>query len=177
MEAETGGEFGVTGLRGGGLPGGLGVELHAWLRSLEPPLYPFAQMLSRKWLWGWGGRRAEEAVGAAGPLRPWEPTCLSVRPHCPLPTVPPWSTPSACTCGTLGCGPRAGTRSPGGISFGKRCFPERPNRALSSPEKAFPPPPQETSTPLRFEPSVDIGPEMPSPVLPPSPDDREPAVR
>lgn len=56
MEAEAGREFGVTGLKGGGLPGGLGVELHARLHSLEPPLSPFAQMLSRRWLWGWGGR-------------------------------------------------------------------------------------------------------------------------
>lgn len=176
METEARREFGVTGLRRGGLPGGLSVELHAWLRCPKPPLSPFAQMLSRRWLWGWGGRRVEGSCGG-GRVPASLGACVSVRPHCPLPAVLPWSTPSACTCGTLGCGPRVGTRSPGGISFGKRCFPECPNLALSSPEKAFPPPPQETSTPLRFEPSVDIGPEMPSPFSPPSPDDREPAVR
>lgn len=48
-----------TGAGGEGLAGGLGVELHAWLRSLEPPLSPFAQMLSKKWLWGGGVKWVE----------------------------------------------------------------------------------------------------------------------
>lgn len=84
---------------------------------------------------GVGSEHGGETLGIAVSL--WPRACARAcpcgRPHHPLPTVPLLSTPSACTCATSGCGPRAGTRSQGGISSEKRCFPECPHLALSSP--------------------------------------------
>lgn len=70
---------------------------------------------------GWDAVREGKAVGRGVHI-------------CLLLTVPPWSTPSACTCVTSACGRRVGTKSQGGISSEKRCFPEYPNLVLSSPE-------------------------------------------
>lgn len=107
----------------------------AWALPANPacPLdpLPFPQPLSGKW-WGWGGKGTwGEAVGQQ---------CVRPRTLTVPSPVPLWSTPSACTCATLGCGPRVGTRSRGGISSEKRCFPECPSLALSFPKTPGKPP-------------------------------------
>lgn len=93
---------------------GVWVPPRLWCCPLEPS--PPPEMCSRKWC----------GVGVGGELRGSGCGERSVQvnlwgPYRPLPTVPLWSTPSACTCATSGCGPRAGTRSRGGISSEKRC--------------------------------------------------------
>ena len=173
---EGSGEFGVMGPReGGGLPGGLGVELHAWPCSLEPPLSPFAQMPSRKCCgagvesWRRGSCRGSGVPASLG-------ACASVRAPSPSPplTVPspqrrrgqrhqhvhaaPWGADQE-----WGQEVREELLSEKGASLSAS-----PKPGLLLPREGLPHhPPPEASAPLRFEPSVNMGPEMPSS---PSPD-------
>lgn len=126
--------------------------------------------MGRGWEAGGG-----EAVGAVGSLRPWEPARQSVCPHRPLPvTVPspqrrrgqrhqhvhaaPWGADQE-----WGQEVREELLSEKGASLSAS-----PKPGLLLPREGLPHhPPPEASAPLRFEPSVNIGPEMPSS---PSPD-------
>lgn len=122
-------------------------------------------------------RWEQEVVVGLGWDAVWEGKAVGHSVHVrPLLTVPLWSTPSACTCVTLACGRRVGTKSQGGISSEKRCFPEYPNLALSSPEILWGP---RDSVPLGCNPSMLLAQKYPAPSrLPLCPaGDGEPAVR
>lgn len=110
-----------------GAAGVLGVEQLPSPCPLEPFPLSSATLQEVDMGLGWEVNGEGKAVGEQCAVCAW-------GHHQPLPTVLLWSTPSACTCATSGCGPRAGTRSRGGISSEKRCFPEYPKLALSSPK-------------------------------------------